>query len=153
MTPLDHFDRQLLMLLQADAGITSEKLSETIALSASAIQRRIKRLRDDNVIERDVAILSPAKVGNPTYFLVSLQVESERPELLSSLRTWIAAEDQIQQAFYVTGEADFLMIVTAQDTQSFEALMARLLNENVNVKRYSTNVALGIVKRGLTIPV
>lgn len=153
MNDLDRFDRQLLNAVQADAGITTEKLAEAIALSPSAIQRRLRKLREIGVIERETAILDPRKVGSPTFFVVSLQVERERPELLAQLRRWLASEDQVQQAYYVTGEADFIMIVTSPDTEAYDALMTRLVSENANVKRFTTNVALGIVKRGLTIPV
>lgn len=153
MTTLDRFDRQLLNAVQADSGATSDRLSEVVALSPSAIQRRLKRLRETGVIERETAILDPRKVGSPTFFVVSLQVERERPELLAQLRRWIGQEEQIQQAYYVTGEADFVLIVTAPDTEAYDALMTRLVGENANVSRFTTNVSLGIVKRGLTIPV
>lgn len=150
---LDRFDRQLLNLVQEDAARTAEQLSEIVALSASAIQRRLKRMREDGVIVRDTVIVDPRKVGRPTFFVVSLQVERERPELLSRLRAWLLEEEQIQQAFYVTGEADFVLVVTAPDTESFDALMARLMAENANARRFTTNVALGLVKRGLSVPV
>ncbi len=153
MTNLDRFDRQLLNAMQADAGITSEKLADLVALSQSAIQRRLRRLREIGVIERETVILDPRKVGSPTFFVVSLQVERERPELLMQLRRWFASESQVQQAYYVTGEADFVLIVTSPDTEAYDILMTRLVSENANVKRFTTNVALGIVKRGLTIPV
>jgi DNA-binding Lrp family transcriptional regulator len=150
---LDRFDRQLLNLLQEDAGQTAEQLAERVGLSPSAIQRRIRRLRDEGVILRDAAIVDPRRIGRPVTFIASLQVERERPELLAQLREWLAAEDHIQQAFYVTGEADFVLIVTAADTESYDALMARMIAENPNVRRFTTNVSLGVVKRGLTIPV
>jgi DNA-binding Lrp family transcriptional regulator len=59
----------------------------------------------------------------------------------------------VQQAFYVTGEADFMLVITAPDTEAYDALMSRLMADNPNVKRFTTYVALGIVKRGLAIPV
>ena len=150
---LDRFDRQLLNLVQEDAGQTAERLAEQVALSPSAIQRRLRRLRELGVISRDSAIVDPRKVGRPTFFIVSLQVERERPELLAQLRKWLAAQEHIQQAFYVTGEADFVLVITAPDTETYDALMSRLVSENPNVKRFTTNVALSLVKRGLTIPI
>lgn len=150
---LDRFDRQLLNLVQADAGQTAEQLAEQVALSPSAIQRRLRRLREQGVIVRDVAIVDPRKTGRPTLFIVSLQVERERPELLAQLRTWLAAQEHVQQAFYVTGEADFVLVITAPDTETYDSLMSRMVGENPNVKRFTTNVALGVVKRGLTIPI
>ena len=150
---LDRFDRQLLNLVQEDAGQTADRLAEQVALSPSAIQRRLRRMREAGVIVRETAVVDPRQVGKPTFFVVSLQVERERPELLAQLRRWLAAHDQVQQVFYVTGEADFVLVVTAPDTEDFDALMIRMVGENPNIRRFTTNVALSLVKRGLTIPV
>src|SRR5882757_3758004 len=150
---LDRFDRQLLKLVQEDAGQTAERLADQVQLSPSAIQRRLRRMREEGVIVRECAVVDPNALGRPTFFIVSLQVESERPELLAQLRNWLAAEERVQQVFYVTGEADFVLVVTAADTESFEALMSRMLGDNPNVKRFTTNVAMSVVKRGLAIPV
>jgi len=150
---LDRFDRQLLNLVQDDVGRTAEQLAESVALSPSAIQRRLRRMRAEGVIVRDTAVIDPAKIGRPTFFIVTLQVERERPELLANLRLWLAEQEQIQQIFYVTGESDFILVITAPDTETYDALMSRLVSENPNVRRFITNVALSVVKRGLTIPV
>ncbi len=150
---LDRFDRQLLNLVQEDAGRTAEQLAEQVALSPSAIQRRLRRMREEGVIVRQTAIVDPQRVGRPTFFIVSLQVERERPELLSQLRKWLAAQEHVQQAFYVTGEADFVLVVSAPDTETYDALMGRLVAENPNVSKFITNVALSVVKRGLSVPI
>ena len=150
---LDHFDRQLLNLVQEDSGQTAERLAEQVELSPSAIQRRLRRMRDEGVIVRDCAIVDPAVVGRPNFFVVALQVERERADLLAQFRKWLTAEARVQQAFYVTGEADFILVITAADNEAYEALMSRMMLENPNIRRYTTNVALGVVKRGLTLPV
>jgi Lrp/AsnC family leucine-responsive transcriptional regulator len=150
---LDAFDRRLLDLVQQDSSRTAEQLAEQVPLSPSAIQRRLRRLRKDGVILRDVALVEPRHLGRPIFFVVGLQVEREGAGQLAELRRWLAAEPQVQQAFYVTGEADFMLVVTAPDTEAYDALMARLVRENPNVCRFTTNVALGLVKRGLAIPV
>ncbi|MFZ1868510.1 MAG: Lrp/AsnC family transcriptional regulator, partial [Steroidobacteraceae bacterium] len=102
---LDDFDRRLLNLIQSDAGQTSERLAENMGLSPSAVQRRLKRLREAGVIVRQTAIIDPKCVGSPVTFIVALQVERERPEMLTQLRAWLEVQDYVQQAFYVTGEA------------------------------------------------
>jgi DNA-binding Lrp family transcriptional regulator len=148
---LDLFDRRLLALVQENAGLTAEQLAEQVPLSISAIQRRIRRMREQGVILKDIAVCDPKKLGRPTFFIVSLQVERERPELLAELKRWLSAEQQVQQVYYVTGEADFVLVVTAPDTESYDDLMSRLVARNANVRRFTTNVALGVVKRGLAI--
>lgn len=150
---LDRLDRQLLNLVQEDAGQPAQRLAERVPLSPSAIQRRLRRMREEGVITRYAAIVDLKKVGRPTFFIVSLQVERERPELLVQLRAWLSAQEHVQQAFYVTGEADFVLVITAPDTETYDSLMSRLVSENPNVRHFTTNLALSVVKRGLAIPV
>jgi len=149
---MDRIDARLLAQLQDDADRTADQLAVAVPLSPSAIQRRIRRLKQAGLIERTVAILDPGKVGAGTCCVAALQVERERPELLAQLRRWLDREPLVQQAYYVTGDADFILIVAAPDMERYEALMSRLMAENPNVRRYNTNVSLGIVKRGLTVP-
>lgn len=150
---LDRFDRQLLNLVQQDSAQTAERLAEQVGLSPSAIQRRLKRMREQGVIVRDIAVIEPRAIGRPTFFVVSLEIERERPELIAQLREWIARHAEIQQAFYVTGETDFVLVVTSRDTETFDAMMSRLVEENPNVRRFTTHVVLGVLKQGLTVPV
>ena len=150
---LDRFDRQLLNLVQVDSGQTAERLAEQVELSPSAIQRRLRRLRDEGVIVGDCAVVDPAVVGRPDFFIVALEVERERADLLAQLRKWLTAEVHIQQVFYVTGAADFILVVTCPDTEAYDALMSRMVRENPNVRRFTTNVALSVLKRGLAIPI
>ncbi len=151
--PLDQFDRQLLILLQQNSDVTADQLADKVGLSASAIQRRVKRLKVEGMIISTVAIVDPRIVGRQSTFIVGLEIERERPELLSRLKAWLTAEDAVQQAFYVTGSWDYMLVVTARDVASYDAFMSRLLSDNPNVRRFSTNVALSMQKRGLFIPI
>ena len=150
---LDRLDRQLLNLLQEDAGRTADQLADKIGLSASAIQRRIRKLREHGVIVRETAILDPKQVGSPTLFVVGIEMDRDRPEVVARFREWLANEPNVQQAFYVTGEVDFVLVVTAASTEDYDAYMANMLEVHPNIKRFTTNVALNVLKRGLTIPV
>ena len=150
---LDDFDRRLLNLVQSDAGQTAEQLAGNVGLSASAVQRRLKRLREDGVIIREAAVLDLKSLGSPTFFVTSLQIESERPELIAQLRVWLMAQEHVQQIYYVTGQADFVLVVTAPNAASYEALMARLMSDNPNVTCFSTSMVLNVIKRSLAIPV
>jgi DNA-binding Lrp family transcriptional regulator len=150
---LDRFDRHLLRLVQEDAARTTEQLAAQVALSPSAVQRRLRRLREAGVIVREIAVVDPRRVGRSTLFLASIQVESERPEPMARLRDWLAAEPLVQQAFYVTGEADFVLVVCAPDAEAYDAFMARLVEANPNVRRFETQVALNVLKRGLAVPI
>jgi len=105
------------------------------------------------VIVRDCAIVDPAMVGRPDFFVVALHVERERADLLAQLRKWLAAEDCVQQVFYVAGQADFILIVSCPDTEAYEGFTSRMVRENPNVRRFDTHVTLSVLKRGLAIPI
>lgn len=150
---LDDFDRLLLAYVQEDAAATAEKLAEKVPLSSSAIQRRLRRLRDEGVIERQIAVLNPAFLRSTTTFLCSLYLHHERPEQVNALRQALLAEPAIQQVFYVTGDMDLVMVVTAPDVARYESLMAGFLEQHACIQRYATQVTLAVLKRGLAVQV
>ena len=150
---LDELDRKILSLLQEDARRSAETVGAEIGLSSSAVQRRIARLREEKVIAAEVAIVDPKSLGRSLTVIVDIEVERERPELLATLKRWVAAEAAIQEAWYVTGDSDFVLIVTARDVEDYDALLQKLVSENPNVRRFRTRVALGTLKRGCKVPV
>ncbi|GAB2811630.1 AsnC family transcriptional regulator [Dyella kyungheensis] len=149
---LDKIDRRILNLLQKDARRPAELIGADVGLSASAVQRRIVRMREEGIILAEVAVLDPKRVGRALTMIVDVEVERERPELVASLKQWIVTEPCIQEAWYVTGEGDYVLIVLARDVEDFEALMQRLVAENANVRRFQTRVALSTLKRGMSVP-
>ncbi|MEA2946040.1 MAG: Lrp/AsnC family transcriptional regulator, leucine-responsive regulatory protein [Alphaproteobacteria bacterium] len=152
-TQLTAPDLTLIRLLQTDATLTIEALARAANLSASAAQRRVQRLRDQKVILGDVAIVDPRKVGRALTLLVELELERDRPELLPALKTWIAETPAVQQAWYVTGRGDLVLVITATSIEDFDALMEQLMEQNRNVRKFTTSVALKTLKRGLVVPV
>lgn len=149
---MDKIDRRILNLLQKDARRSAELMGADVGLSASAVQRRIVRMREEGIILAEVAVLDPKRVGRALTMIVDVEVERERPELVASLKQWIVSEPCIQEAWYVTGEGDYVLIVLARDVEDFEALMQRLVAENANVRRFQTRVALSTLKRGMSVP-
>ena len=149
---LDKFDRGILAILQTDARRSAESIGAQIGLSASAVQRRLARLREEAVITAEVAVVAPKHAGRPLTVIADVEVERERPELQLRLKQWIAGEPAIQEAWYVTGEGDYVLIAAVRDVQEYDALMQRLMAENASVLRFRTRVALGTLKRGLALP-
>lgn len=150
---LDALDQKLLIELQDDGALTSEQLSERVGLSASAISRRVRRLESNGIIERRIAIVDQGRVGHSALFIVGIEVERERPDQVRSLRAWLKSEPSIQQSYYVTGSADYVLVVTAPDIAEFDNLMSEMMVANPNIRRFTTQVVMSTVKRGLFVPV
>lgn len=153
MTPLDRIDRRLLAALQDDARRPPASLADAAGVSVATVQRRLGRLRAEGVIAREIAVVDPAALGQPMTFVVMVEMERERPDRLDAFARAARAEAQVQQCYYVTGEADFCLICTAADMAGFEALTRRLLFSEPNVRRFRTSVVMGVRKAGLAIAV
>ena len=150
---LDEFDREILRRVQIDARATAEVIGGDIGLSAAAVQRRLKRLRQDGVIVAEVAVVDPAAVGQAMTFIVGVELERERADMLDVFRRAARADPNVQQCYYVTGIADFILIVTARDMADFEAVTRRLLFDNPNIRRFTTSVVMARDKVSSVVPV
>ncbi|KWE46263.1 AsnC family transcriptional regulator [Burkholderia ubonensis] len=152
-TPLDAFDRKLLMEVQRDAQTPQNELGARVNLSTAAVNRRLRRLAEDSVIERYTAVVAPEKVGYALTIVVNVEMESEQIDQIDAMKRTFERCPQVQQCYYVTGEWDFVLILTVRDMDQYNALTRQLFFSNNNVKRFKTLVSMGRVKVGLGVAV
>lgn len=148
---LDSFDRAILAILERDNTTPQRAIGQAVNLSAPAVQRRIRRMEEQGVIEANVAIVNPASVGRPLTIVVAVDVESERVDLLDAAKASFAAAPEVQQCYYVAGEADFILVISVATMGEYEDVTRRLFFGNPNVKRFRTFVAMDRVKTGLSV--
>ena len=149
----DQFDKAILRLLQKNNRITSEELAQKVGLSSSAIQRRLKRLRDEKIIEADVSIISPSVVGLEITLIVDVSLERGNSQGLEKFKTSMLKCNEVMQCYYVTGSFDFILIVNAQSMQHYEAFTNKWLLDNPNVKHFLTHAVMDKVKVGYSVPI
>jgi len=152
MSALSKKDMIILRLLQKNAREKLETIAFETGLSVATVQRRIKHLKSEGVITGELALISPEAVGYSMTFLILVELERERLDQVDAFRRKVRAEPQVQQCYYITGDADFALIALAKDMQDFEALTNRLFFDDANVKRFRTSVAMNRTKIGLTVP-
>ncbi len=153
MREIDQIDRAILAAVQRDSTITVSALAEAANTSVATVQRRLARLKADGVVQREVAILDRKKLGQGMTFIVMVELERERVDQIDAFARRANAEPQVQQCYYVTGEADFCLICTASDMDDFESLTRRILFDEPNVRKFRTSVVMGVRKATLEIPV
>lgn len=151
-TQLDVLDRKILAIVQKDCQTNAELIAERIGLSTSAVQRRLRRLRQDKVITAEVAVVNNEAVGRPMTFFAGLEIR-ENYESLPHLRRWAEQHPEVQQIYYVTGNVDLLMIITAENMKDYDAITERLMGDNPQILRITTNVVIDAIKVGLYVPV
>lgn len=98
-------------------------------------------------------MIDPRLLGAQMTFVVEVELERERVDLLDEFRRSVTALEEVQQCYYVTGRADFILIVMADDMPSYERFTRRVFTENPNIRRFHTNVVVDRVKVGLSVPI
>jgi len=149
---MDAFDHHILKLLQQNSRVATQELGQQIGLSATACQRRIKKLRDAGIIKKEVAILDGALLGSYVTVIVEVSLKQGGAAIIDEFRASMLEHGEVQQCYYVTGDADFILIIAAANMLQYEKITRKLFFNNLNIKRFSSSVAMENVKVGLNIP-
>ena len=150
---LDKFDHKILGLIQENNRTSQRELSDRVHLSPSAVNRRIAAMEEAGIIRANVALVDPAKAGRPITIIVEVALESEKLEHFDAVKTRFLACPEIQQIYYVTGEMDFVLILTVADMAEYERLTRELFFAEGNVRRFRTLVVMDRAKVTLQVPI
>ena len=149
----DRIDARILEIVQKNNRLTSEAIAEMAGLSATACQRRLKRLRSEGIIEAEVSIVSAKAVGRPVQMLVLVTLERERSDIIDRFKKAIKSTLEVVNGFYVTGDADFVLYITARSMEDYERFTRQFFYENPDIKGFKTLVVMDRVKVGFAVPV
>jgi Lrp/AsnC family leucine-responsive transcriptional regulator len=150
---IDGFDAHILRLVQADCRRAAADLAAEVGLSPSAVQKRLTRLRQQGIIDREAAILSPKAAGGFMLFVVHIQLARGKGDSIERFRRLMQETPEVMQCFHVTGESDFVLLVAAPNIDDYEAFSNCMFVEENHVARFETNVVLRSVKLGLELPI
>lgn len=132
--PLDSTDLRILDQLQTDASLTNQALAARVHTSPATCLRRVKRLWEAGVIERQVALLSPWHLGAGLTALVELTLDRQGAEHLEAFEARAVAEPAVQQCYRVSPGPDFLLVLQVADMAAYHALVQRLFTQDANVR-------------------
>jgi Lrp/AsnC family transcriptional regulator, leucine-responsive regulatory protein len=150
---LDELDHKILARYQGDTRISAERLGADVGLSTAAVHRRLKRLRDDGVIEAEIAVIAPEAVGLPLTCIVEIDIDREGAAELDAFAARMRDCQDVQQCFYVTVPYDFIAVVVVADMAAYDAFTRAHLLSDPNVRSFTTHVALSRVKIGLGLSI
>ncbi len=135
---LDETDFRLLAQLQQDASLSNQALAEAVHVSPPTCLRRIKRLRDAGLIERQIAILSTDRlasvIGHGLSAIVEITLDRQGAEHLDAFEARVGADQSVQQCWRVSPGPDFILVVAATDMPDYLALAQRLFAGDANVR-------------------
>ena len=135
---LDATDFLILDQLQKDASLTNQMLAELVFTSPPTCLRRVKRLKDTGLIERQIAILSLDKlgplIGHGLTAIVEITLDRQDAQKLEAFEKRVIKDQAVQQCYRVSPGPDFVLIVFATDMPAYLALSQRLFSADANVR-------------------
>ena len=130
---LDAIDQRLLALLQADASRANQALAEAAFVSPATAMRRVRRLVEAGIIERQIAIVAPSLVGGLSV-IAELTLDRQGAEHLAAFEARAVAEAAVQQCYRVSPGPDFVLVLWLPDMAAYHALVQRLFTQDANVR-------------------
>lgn len=134
---LDAIDRRLLSLLQQDASRSNQALAEAAHVSPATALRRVRRLVEAGVIERQVAIVSPQRAGG-LQAIVEITLDRQGAEHVAAFEARAVADAAVQQCWRVSPGPDLLLVLWLADMPAYHALVQRLFTQDANVRNVKT---------------
>ena len=136
---LDDTDLRLLDLLQSDASLSNQTLAEAARVSPATALRRVRRLVESGVIERQVALVSPQAVaGGGLTAIAEVSLDHQGAEQLAAFEARAAADESVQQCYRVSPGPDFVLVLWVHDMPAYHALVQRLFTQDANVRNVKT---------------
>jgi Lrp/AsnC family transcriptional regulator, leucine-responsive regulatory protein len=150
---LDATDRRLLALLQEDSARTNDALARAAHISPATCLRRVRRLVDSGVIERQMALVSPDALGTGLTAILEVTLDVQSAEAQLAFETLIGPEPAVQQCYRVATGPDFVLVVYVPDMNAYHAFVHRTLTAAANVRNVRSFFSVKRVKFAPALPV
>jgi Lrp/AsnC family transcriptional regulator len=149
--PLDELDRKILAALQQDATASLEDLARRLGASKTPVWNRIRRLREQGVIRRTVALLDPEAIGLGACFFVLIRTSQHEPGWLDRFTAAVAAMPEIVAAHRLAGEIDYVLQVRVPDAKGYDAFYKRLIAQ-VSIFNVTSLLSMEEMKANAPLP-
>ena len=140
-------DQKLLQELQANCRQSISELADKIGLSTSATHRRVQILERDGYIDGYHARLNAEKLGYGIEFYVEVSLDSQSEQVLAEFEKAVLAQPQILECYLMTGSADFLLKIAAENTREYERIYRRIIAALPHVTTIQSSLVMKAVKR------
>lgn len=153
---LDTVDLQLLDQLQTDSSLSNQDLAARVHVSPPTCLRRVKRLKDAGLIERQIAVLNSNRLapllGHGLQAVVEITLERQGQVEQEAFEARVLADDGVQQCYRVSPGPDFILVVHAWDMPAYLALAQRLFTSDANVRNVKAFFSLRRAKFQPRVP-
>jgi len=149
---MDDLDRKILRLLQRDATVSLQDLGAKVGLSRNACWRRMRRLQDDGVITRTVALVDPRAVNLGLAAFIAVRAGSHDAAWLERFRRAVQDIPEIVGVYRTSGDIDYLLYARVPDMAAYDAVYQSLISR-VDLSDVSASFVMEEIKHTTELPV
>ncbi len=124
---MDEMDRRILRILQEDCSLPVSDVARQVGLSNSPCWKRIKRMQNDGIIQRQTAVLDAASLGFGLTVFVSIKTGEHSSEWLQAFSDNITAMPEVMEIYRMAGDVDYMLKVVVRDMEAFDEFYKRLI--------------------------
>ncbi len=139
---LDAFDLKLLEVVRRDNQLSARIVAGRVGLSESAVLRRLRRLRKIGAIVGDVAVLHPGLTGSALTMHVLIEMDRQARSVSDAFIEKLRARPEVEAAWDVSGEIDFLVTVHVPDMAAFDAFSREILQADDTIRNFETMIVI-----------
>ncbi|MGE3623181.1 MAG: Lrp/AsnC family transcriptional regulator [Bdellovibrionales bacterium] len=150
---LDRIDLRILRELQKDGRMTNVDLAKHVGISAPPCLRRVRALEESGFIRGYHADVAADKLGFgiTVFTLVSLTNHTEND--LNNFAKLCESWPQVRECYMMTGDADFIIKIVAEDWEAFQNFLTHKLAGAPNVAHYKSAPAMQRTKYEPGVPI
>jgi DNA-binding Lrp family transcriptional regulator len=149
---MDDFDRRLLAALQDDGRLTNQDLAERVGLSSSQCSRRRAALEEAGIIESYHAHLSAEALGLGVVVFVAVTLATHSPDTSTRFRHLIEGLEEVQEAYALTGSADYLVKLVVPDLKALSQILAEVFLPHASIDHVHSSIVLDRLKQTSRLP-
>jgi DNA-binding Lrp family transcriptional regulator len=149
---MDSFDKRLLAALQEDGRLTNQELAARVGLSASQCSRRRASLEAAGIIASYRAHLSAAALGLGVVVFVAVKLATHSPDTAQRFRRLIDGLDEVQEAYSLTGSADYLVKLVVPDLKALSQILGEVFLPHDSIEHVHSSIVLDCLKETSRLP-
>ncbi len=143
---MDGIDHKILNAMQQDATLSVATLAEKVSVSAPTCHRRLQHLRQAGIIEKEVALLSPAHGPRPLTVAIEVVLERQNEKLQREFELKLRNSPDVAQCYMVSGHVDYLVIARLRDIESYHLFVRSMLTADDNVRNFRSMFVMKLNK-------
>lgn len=150
---LDQVDRQILSILQSDGSLSASQVAERLGMTPPPCWRRIRRLKDEGILSRQVWLVDPAKLGLGVTIYAAVKLATHDKAATTAFRKKVQTYPEVQECYILLGSIDVLIKILAVDIKAYEDFFYNHLSQLPGVREVTSSVVLTNVKNTTALPI